>query len=376
MPYLGNFVRPRVALDGTKSGFMTISNRNVIINGAMQVAQRSTSVAAIGATNGVFTADRFKHYFGDASAGRLTQSQASITDLAGFANALKLDCTTADTSIASGEVLTIGQDFEGQDLQRFKKGHATAESFTLSFYVKGTAKTYAVELLDLDNTRHVTATFNVTTSWNRIELTFPADTTGKFDDDNANSMHLMIWLHAGTDYTSGSAATAWASKTNANRAVGCQSFFDSTSNELYITGVQFEVGTVATPYEHKSYGEELARCQRYYEVFDGGLDVLTGAAETSMFMPGRVLSSNRADAQFPLKVSKRATPSASISNFYNWIVKDSAGGSTTLDGNQTYAVVQTTSNIAGLRTTGGGTLSNLNVAVIQIIANIAFDAEL
>ena len=102
MPYLGNFVRPRVALDGTKSGFMTISNRNVIINGAMQVAQRSTSVAAIGATNGVFTADRFKHYFGDASAGRLTQSQASITDLAGFANALKLDCTTAATSSASG----------------------------------------------------------------------------------------------------------------------------------------------------------------------------------------------------------------------------------------------------------------------------------
>ena len=243
--------------------------RNIVINGAMNVAQRSASVTGIGAANGYFTVDRFK-LFQAGTAGRLTMSQAAITDLGGFSNAMKFDVTTADASIAAGELFQIGTMFEGQDIQGFKKGHSDAEGFTVSFYVKGTAKTYSVELFDGDNTRHVTQTFNVTTSWNRIVLNFPADTTGKFDSDNALSLYILIWVHAGSTYTGGTAATSWAANNNANRAVGCGSLFSSTDNELFITGVQLEVGSQATPFEHRSFGEELALCQRYFQVITDG----------------------------------------------------------------------------------------------------------
>ena len=239
--------------------------RNIVINGGMNVAQRGTSSTGLGASSGYFTLDRFQTSFGS-TAGRLTMSQAAVTDLAGFANALKLDCTTADTSIAAGENFRLQTLLEGQDLQQLKKGTSSAEKFTVSFYVKGNANaTYMVELYDGDNNRHNTQQFAVTSSWNRISLTFDGDTTGAFDNDNAVSLYLNFWLHAGSTYTGGTyTANTWASNTNANRAVGISSFFDSTDRTLEITGLQMEVGEQATPFEHKSFGEELALCQRYY----------------------------------------------------------------------------------------------------------------
>ena len=239
--------------------------RNIVINGAMQVAQRGTSSTGLGASSGYFTLDRFQTTFGS-TAGRLTMSQVAVTDLPGFANALKLDCTTADTSIAAGENFRLQTLLEGQDLQQLKKGTSSAEKFTVSFYVKGNASaTYMLELFDGDNSRHNTQQFAVTSSWNRISLTFAGDTTGAFDDDNAVSLYLNFWLHAGSTYTGGTyTANTWASNTNANRAVGISSFFDSTDRTLEITGLQMEVGSQATPFEHRSFGEEIVLCQRYY----------------------------------------------------------------------------------------------------------------
>jgi len=242
--------------------------RNIAYNGAMQVAQRSTSETGLGGdgSNGYFTVDRFK-MFSSGTAGRYTQSQSAITDLPGFANALKFDCTTADTSIATGEYLILQQNFEGQDLQQIKKGTSSAEKVTVSFYVKGNANaTYALELLDVDNSRTTTKLFNVTSSWNRISLTFDADTTGAFDDDTAESLRLFWWLHAGSTYTGGTLNTTWASSsTTANRVAGISSFFDSTDRTFFITGVQLEVGSQATPFEHRSFGEELELCKRYFQ---------------------------------------------------------------------------------------------------------------
>ena len=237
--------------------------RNIIYNGAMKVAQRGTSSTGIGASSGFFTLDRYKISV-SGTAGRLTMSQVAVTDLSGFANALKLDCTTADTSIAAGEFLLLHQDFEGQDVQQMKKGTSEAEKVTVSFYVKGNASaTYAVELFDNDNDRSVSQSFSVTTSWNRVILTFPADTTGTFDDDNATSLRMFFWLHSGSTYGGGSLGTTWHT-TAANRAAGISSFFDSTDRELFITGIQMEIGSQATPFEHRSFGEELDLCQRYY----------------------------------------------------------------------------------------------------------------
>jgi hypothetical protein len=240
--------------------------RNIVYNGEMKVAQRSASVAGLGAAAGYFTLDRWNIGLGAASAGRFTMAQIADGP-AGFANCTKLSCTTADTSIAAGEQLIIHQALEGQDLQQIKKGTASAEQLTVSFWVKGNASaTYVAELYDADNTRQISKTFAVTTSWARITLTYPADTTGAFDDDNAASLYLILWLHGGSTYTSGTLnSSAWAAVTSANRAVGISSFFDATSRTLFFTGVQMEIGATATDFEHRTFGEELALCQRYYE---------------------------------------------------------------------------------------------------------------
>ena len=242
-------------------------NRNVIINGAMNVAQRGTSSTGLGASSGYFTVDRHILDFSN-TAGRLTMSQDSSAP-SGFANSLKLACTTADTSIASDEQLRINTRIEGQNLQSFAKGTSDAKPFAVSFYVKGNASaTYVCELYDNDNTRQVSKTFNVTTDWTRVELSFPADTTGAFDDDNALSFLLQIWLHAGSNFTSGTLNTTWGSVTNANRAVGISSFFDSTSRTFFITGLQLEVGQNPTEFEHEPYDVTLKKCYRYAQLLE------------------------------------------------------------------------------------------------------------
>ena len=244
--------------------------RNIIINGAMQVAQRATSSTGIGGSSGYFTCDRW-HMSPSGTAGRLTMTQDSSAP-SGFANSIKLDCTTADTSIASSEFLLFTHKFEGQDVQSFAKGTSDAKQFSLSFYVKGNASaTYVAELMDEDNSnRHVNKSFSVTTDWTRVELLFPADTTGTLDDDNALSFSLNIWLHAGSDFTSGSLQTTWGALSQTSRAVGISSFFSSTDNTFFITGVQLEVGNQATPFEHRSFGEELKLCERYFKKIEVG----------------------------------------------------------------------------------------------------------
>ena len=256
--------------------------RNIIINGAMGVAQRSASVTGIGAANGYFTVDRF-HIGQDATAGRLTMTQTADGP-SGFANCIKLDCTTADASIAAGEILWIEQKIEGQDLQQFKKGTSDAEQYSVSFYVKGNANaTYALALHDIDNARHIVKLFSVTTAWTRIIMTFPADTTGAFGDDNAHSLSVRIWLHAGSTYSSGTLqSSAWAGLTAANRAAGITSFFDSTNRTFFLTGLQLEVGSVATPFEHRSFGEELALGQRYHQRVTTGANIVNTAESLSM----------------------------------------------------------------------------------------------
>jgi len=194
--------------------------RNIIINGAMQVAQRGTSASGLGGTNNDYqTVDRFK-IIAVGTAGRVTMSQAD-SGLNGFKKCLKLQVTTADTSIASGELFGISQAIEGQDLQQLKKGTSDAEKVTLSYYVKGNAAAnYTVEISDADNTRHNTQSFSVTTDWTRVVHTFAADTTGALDNDNATSFQIAWWLHAGSDFNGGTfTENTWASRTNANRVL-------------------------------------------------------------------------------------------------------------------------------------------------------------
>jgi hypothetical protein len=283
--------------------------RNMVINGAMNVAQRSASVTGIGASSGyVGPIDRFRISAGT-TAGRLTASQTSDGPNGISANCLKFDCTTADTSIAAGEKLSIEQRFEGQNLQRIGKGVAGAKQVTVSFYVKANASfTFACELYDHDNSRQISKLFSVTSNWSRVELTFPADVddgSSPFGDDNALSLSLFIALHAGSNFTSGTLNTSsWANATDANRLVGIDSFYSSTDNNFFITGVQMEVGPVATEFEQEDFGVTLAKCQRYFFQVDGANSDRWGIG-------GYAVGASEARFDVVMPVSMRAIPTLS-----------------------------------------------------------------
>jgi hypothetical protein len=245
------------------------SFRNIVINGDMQIAQRSTSVASI-TTSSYNTVDRFRTAVD--SLGTWTNSQSTdVPSGYGFANSFKLDCTTADASPSAGDLLQIVQRFEGQNLQYLKKGTANALPLTASFWVKSTKTgTFICELQDIDNTRQISKSYtvSVTNTWEFKTVTFAGDTTGALDNNNDNSLQLNFWLGAGTTYTSGTLNTSWASTTNANRAVGQVNIADNTANDFLITGVQLEAGTSATDFEFLPIDIDLMRCQRYCNVFD------------------------------------------------------------------------------------------------------------
>ena len=303
--------------------------RNIIINGAMQVAQRATSSTSI-STSGYYTVDRFQIFMGNTN-GRVTASQvADVHD--GFANALKLECTTADTSIASNEFFGVQTKIEGQDVQQFKKGSSDAESITVSFYVKGNASaTFAVELFDNDNSRQASQLFSVTTDWTRVTKTFTPDTTGAFDDNNEASLLLAFWLHGGSNFTSGTLSSTFVSSNNVNRAAGISSFFDSTDRTFFITGVQVEVGSQATPFEHRSFGEELFLCSRYCRTYTGqnfgrakdgdsyyggGLHFNPPMRSTPTLKSGATFEANTGNAGTPA-INSGLSPSADSVQIYN-----------------------------------------------------------
>mgnify|MGYP005991882953 CR=1 FL=1 len=293
--------------------------RNIVINGAMQVAQRATSATGLGATDGYYTVDRFGLNF-SSTAARLTMTQTADGP-SGFANCLKLDCTTADTSIAANEYIQLHYRIEGQDVQQLKKGTSDAEKITVSFYVKGNASaTYTCEIEDVDNNRYNSQEFSVTTSWTKVTLTYDADTTGVLDDDNAKSMAINFWLHVGSNFTGGTHTdNVW--HTTANQRVGDNqtSFADSTDRTFFITGVQMEIGSQATPFEHRSYGEEFLLCSRYFykPIKSGNNSALTSTADDTyrrayIFYPTQM----RADPTVSITWGNGSTSAGEVNEHY------------------------------------------------------------
>ena len=248
------------------------SASNVIINGAMKISQRATSVTGI-TSSGYKTVDRFRTSIG--SAGTWTQTQNAVTDLAGFRYSLKMACTTANTSLSAGSSLQMNTRLEGFDIQQFQKGTASAKKWAMSFYVKASKTgTYIVELFDNNNNRHVNKSYTVDTgnTWEHKKIIFDGDTSSPFANTNGNCLIVQWFLAAGANLTGGTLQESWGALTNANRCVGQVNLADSTSNTWEITGVQLEVGDKVSDFEHRSYDDELARCQRYYEIADIGGD--------------------------------------------------------------------------------------------------------
>ena len=288
-----------------------LGNRNKLINGGMSVSQRGTSFTT-GDNAEHFSADRWVLYAQNTGS-RFTITQSTDTP-DGFGNSLKIDCTTADTSLASNEEVQFYQKVEGFNTQDFAKGTSAAKQYTLSFYVKtNKTGTYIVRLLGRDNTTsHVAASYTVSdTNWNRYTITFPADTTsGRGDNnDNGEALRVVWWLVAGSAVNSGSLQTTWANSSDTGAATGQVNFADSTSNDFFITGCQLEVGSVATDFEHRSINQELDLCMRYFQKIpsDGNL----------MGQVGRVNGTTVSDTNFNLTKVMRAQPSVTL---------DSSGG--------------------------------------------------
>ena len=299
-----------LASDGTCTANVTsigggqLSNRNKVINGSMIIHQRGGSL-----TGNEYTLDRYKIERSTDGAYAVSQSTESPDD---FSNSLHVDCTTADTSVGSSQYLQLRYPIEAQDLQDLAKGTSAAKKTVLSFYVKtNITGTYAITLYDADNNRQFVTTYTVSnTNWNRYTINIPADTTGALNNDNGIGLEIYWSLVQGSSRTSGSASTSWGSYALANFAVGHNvNFLSSTDNNWYLTGVQFEKSDtgVATDFEHRSFGQELALCQRYfYKTYDyataPGTATFVGAQHGRNFDPGAARSAVPIYLNFPVRM--------------------------------------------------------------------------
>jgi len=308
----------KIDSDGIVSGGITADSlnigqiggrRNIVYNGAMNIWQRGTS--ADSASNADYMCDRWlvSHSGLD---GNVDWDQETSSTPDGFGYALKISTDASETSLDAADTLFIRQKFEGQDLQQLQKGTAGAKSLTLSFWVKSSvASTYTVELFDNDNTRIISKSYVINTAdtWEFKTVVFEGDTTGALGNDNGDSLRLDFWIDAGSDYTSGTFSTAWQANDNTERVYDTTGWLESTTPTFYITGVQLEVGSVATPFEHRSYGEELAACQRYFW-YKGYLNGVPQRFANQVFS-----NYNSTDAYTSIKfpVQMRSTPSGTAS---------------------------------------------------------------
>jgi hypothetical protein len=307
---------PAIVLDadGGMSGAFPSPNRNLLYNGAMQVHQRGTSTAGITGT-GYYTADRWmiiKSNFG-------TWTNTVENDApsgSGFRNSYKVLCTTSSASPAADDYAVVIQQLEGQDVQRIMKGTAQAQPLTLSFWAKSNVTgTHTVTLYDADNTRGVSASYTISASatWTRHVVTFTGDTTGIFDNDNQSSLQVYFNLGGGSNRAGGSLQTSWGAWGFDNSWMGSQvNVAAATNNYWQVTGVQLEVGAAATPFEFKSFGQELAECQRYYESVVFPLHYAAAFNGTDIYLP------------VYYAVTKRATPTITLPSSTN-AVRNTSG---------------------------------------------------
>ena len=261
-----------VTIDGVniKDGKVVTANspfRNLVINGDMNIAQRSTSTTGVSSASSFPSCDRFK-LMNNGIAGQYTVTQtADGPGVFGLTKCFKMACTTADTSTAAAEYSFLATVLETQHLQHLRKGESDAKKLYLSFYAKGDAAvTYVVEVYDNEHDRIQSQTFTVSTSWQRFTFEIPADTNGEtLDDDNTEGLSIHFWLHAGSDFTSGTLSGSWANRNNANRAAGIGSMLASTSRTFFLTGVQLETEAVSD-FEMVPYDVQFQRCERYFQV--------------------------------------------------------------------------------------------------------------
>jgi hypothetical protein len=292
-----------MALSKVNPNFVSqLGRRNLIINGAMNVAQRGSTFTA---PNGAYTLDRFQVYQAN---GAVFDVNTSTDAPDGFSNSLELDCTTAASSPASGAYVQMVTRIEGQDLQELAYGTSSAKKITLSFWVKSNKTgTYQVNFRKTQSTAQMankTYTINTADTWEYKSVTVDGATGFSLVTDNTQGLMIDWWYHSGTNFSSGSGSETYIAFSNTNyNNYATATLGDNTSNYLRMTGVQLEVGDTATDFEHRSFGEEFAACQRYFYLMGSGTtfgSAQSGSgAYTRMYaQPARHPVAMRADPSF------------------------------------------------------------------------------
>ena len=256
-----------MALSKVNPNFVSqLGRRNLLINGDFKVAQRGTTFAA--ADSATFISDRWAPLASTNPNQNIGYTRSTDAPK-GFKYSTKLSVSTAISSLASSDYYIFRhRGFEQQDIEHLNFGTSDAKEITLSFWVKSnkTGTMFAEWQMPTSSASIELAkpyTIDVANTWEYKTITYPANTVHTSNAaDNAGGLFLYMWIAAGATYAGGTLNTSW--NNNTNRVTGITNYLDSTSNEIYFTGFQLEVGDTATPFEHRSYGEELAACQRYF----------------------------------------------------------------------------------------------------------------
>tara|TARA_Y100001958_G_C21159767_1_gene493948 strand:+ start:27 stop:1073 length:1047 start_codon:yes stop_codon:yes gene_type:complete len=281
--------------------------RNLVINGAMNVAQRGTSFTSI--SSNTYTLDRWQ--LQAAGDGRSTITQSTTVPNNNFLYSMKVDVTTADTSLGATDLQSFTQRIEGNAMYQLGLGTSSAKSFTVSFWVRSNKTgTYCVAIRNASGGRSITSEYSISSAdtWEHKVITFSGDTTGTYSTNNSEGINLNFVLLAGTNHD-GKTADTWEANT-AFATDNQVNLFDNTSNEWYVTGVQLEVGSAATEFEHRSFEEELAACQRYYKRYNVGSDTAYSRLVVSTYSD----TTSRFYVTMQLPVELRTTPTMAQSS--------------------------------------------------------------
>ena len=290
--------------------------RNLIINGDMQIAQRGTSQTGVAnnASEGYNTLDRFALNFYGNECGVATVSQdttvPSDTTYGKFSKSIKIDVTTADTSIGATGSHALQQNIEASFLHHSGWDYTNSSSkITLSFWARSVkAGDYCVNLQATDATRYFVAQYTlVANTWKHVEVVVPGDSNLVFNDDNGEGLQVRWMLSTGDDRDGATAGSWFAPGSDYFQSTSSQvNFFDSTDNNFFLTGVQLEVGDAATNFEHLPHDVQLTRCQRYYYLHTSGAESNTSQVgvfsaysssniQTSVFHPVQMRAAATAD---------------------------------------------------------------------------------
>lgn len=384
-----------IAGDKTLSGDITfsgdvipstpLSHKNLIINGAMQVAQRATSATDVNGSSGYFTVDRWKHW--EATDGIYQSSQYSMSNAeqntTGHSKALKLNVKSgsADSSLGSTQYAFVGTLIEAQDLQHLQYGTANAKTITLSFWIKSSKTgTYNLSINKFDSTATRIAmeyTINSANTWEQKTITITptegstsliTSSAGAIGNDNGIGMEIIWILSVGSTY-SGATANTWTTNQNHIGTSNQVNWMDSDSNDLYITGVQLEIGDNATPFEHRSFADEFARCARYYFRIEGDIYDMICVGQrhntSNMIFPYQL--------PVPLRTNSPTITQANLGIWYNFV----GSWSTSYSGVNFYS--QTNSvpfHTMHFQLTGTSTSINHGILATQNNGYLAVDAEL